>query len=107
MQGIVVKGGEPQLVFYFQFATFQILRVDFYRCNDLLVLLQTRARRLVRVNQTIKAEVVVIRVVAVIAAKFVPHVAIVVFRLNTVIAPFPDVVPLNAVVLVKDILIFG
>ena len=106
-QGVVIESGEPQFVFHPQFAAADIPCLYFHRGDDLLVFAQARPRRLVGENQTIETEVVVVRVVAIIAAEFVPHRAVIVAGLNPVVAPFPHVVALDTVVLVKNILIFS
>lgn len=101
LQGVVVKRGEPQLICDTQFTARQVLRVDLHWGDHLLILFQTRSRCLIGVNQAVEAEVVVIRVVAVVTAKFIPDVAVIIFCLNAMVAPFPDIVSLNAIVLVK------
>lgn len=61
---------------------------------------------MIGINQAIKAEVVVVRVVAVVTAIVVPDVTVFIFGLNPVIAPLPDIVSLNAIMLIEDVLIF-
>ncbi len=62
---------------YVQLAVSQIQRVDFYRRDNLFVLFQARSRRLIGIDQTIKTEVIVVGIVAVVAAEFIPDVAVV------------------------------
>ena len=106
VQGVVIKRGKPQFIFDFQFAAIQIQRVNFYRRDNLFVLFQTRPRCLIGIDQTIKTEVIVVGIVAVIAAEFIPDVAVVILRLDPVITPLPDIMPLNAIVLIEDVLVF-
>lgn len=80
MQGVVIKRGKPQFIFDFQLAVSQIQRVDFYLRDNLFVLFQARSRRLIGIDQTIKTEVIVVGIVAVVAAEFIPDVAVVILR---------------------------
>ena len=105
VQGVVIKRGKPQFIFDFQLAASQIPRVDFYRRDNLFVLFQARSRRLIGIDQTIKTEVIVVGIVAVVAAEFIPDIAVVILRLDPVVAPFPDIMSLNAIVLIEDVLV--
>ncbi|MNR09565.1 hypothetical protein D3C85_1257720 [compost metagenome] len=61
---------------------------------------------MIGVDQPVEAEVGVIWVVTKIAAVLVEGIAVRVLRLNAVIAPLPDVMPLQAVVTIKHVLVF-
>ena len=78
--------------------------MDFYRRDNLFVLFQARSRRLIGIDQTIKTEVIVVGIVAVVAAEFIPDIAVVILRLDSVVAPLPNIMSLNTIVLIEDVL---
>src|SRR5699024_11239367 len=64
-----------------------------------------RSSDLIGIDQTIKTEVIVVGIVAVVAAEFIPDIAVVVLCLDPVVAPLPDIMTLNAIVLIEDVLV--
>lgn len=105
--GDVIDIAEPETVLNHKAAFGGVNGADFHRCDNLLVLFQAGTWCLVWEDQAIHTEVVVVRVVAVVAAVFVERLAVFVACQNTVVTPFPDEVTLNAVMLVEHVLVFG
>ncbi len=106
-QADVVQVGEPVAVFQLKLAARQIQRPHLDRAEHLLVFPQARPRGLIRVDEAIHAEVVVVGIVAVVTAVLVDGAPLLVLIQNAVIAPLPDVVALDMGMAVEHLLIFG
>ncbi|MNM64674.1 hypothetical protein D3C81_760820 [compost metagenome] len=106
-QADVVEIGEPVAVFQLKPTTRQIQRPHLDRADHLLVFAQARPRGLIRIDEAIHAEVVVVGVVAVVAAVLVNGAPLLVLIQNAVIAPLPDVVALNVGMAVEHLLVFA
>ena len=61
---------------------------------------------MIRENQAIHAEVIVVRVIAVVTAVFIERTTLFILCQNAVVTPFPDKMSLNGVMTVKHCLIF-
>ena len=105
-QADILEGGEPTLVGDGQLACLGVIsHTD--RADDLAVLGKARARLLPGEYHAIDAEVAVVGVVAVVAAIHVVGNAVPGHSSQTVVAPFPNELALDAIPTIKDLLVLG
>ena len=105
-QADILESGEPTLVGDGQLARLGVIS-HANRADDLAILSEARARLLPREHHAIDAEVAVVGVVAVVAAVHVVGNAVLGHSSQTVVAPFPDKLALDAIPAIEDLLVLG
>ena len=105
-QANILEGGKPALVGDSQLARLGVIS-HANRADDLAVLGKARARLLPGEHHAIDAEVAVVGVIAVVAAIHIVGNAVLGHSSQTVVAPFPDKLALDAIPAIEDLLILG
>ena len=105
-QADILEGGKPTLVGDGQLASLGVIG-HANRADDLAVLGQTRARLLPREHHAVDAEVAIVGIVAVVAAVHVVGNAVLGHSSQTVVAPLPDKLALDAIPAIEDLLVLG
>ena len=105
-QADILEGGKPTLVGDGQLARLRVIG-HANRADDLAVLGQARARLLPGEHHAVDAEVAVVGIVAVVATIHVVGHAVLGHSSQTVIAPLPDKLALDAIPTIEDLLVLG
>ena len=105
-QANILEGGKPTLVGDSQLARLGVIS-HANRADDLAVLSEARARLLPREHHAIDAEVAVVGVIAVVATIHIVGNAVLGHSSQTVVAPFPDKLALDAIPAIEDLLVLG
>ena len=105
-QADILEGGEPTLVGDGQLACLGIVG-HANRADDLAILSEARARLLPREHHAIDAEVAVVGVIAVVATIHIVGNAVLGHSSQTVVAPFPNKLALDAIPAIEDLLVLG
>ena len=105
-QANILEGGKPTLVGDGQLARLGIVG-HANRADDLTILSEARARLLPREHHAVDAEVAVIGVIAVVATIHIVGNAVLGHSSQTVVAPFPDKLALDAIPAIEDLLVLG
>ena len=105
-QADILEGSKPALVRDGQLACLGVIsHAD--RADDLAVLGKARARLLPGEHHAIDAEVAVVGVIAVVATIHIVGNAVLGHSSQTVVAPFPDKLALDAIPAIEDLLVLG
>ena len=105
-QADIIEGGKPTLVGDGQLARLSVIS-HANRTDDLAILSEARARLLPGEHHAIDAEVAVVGVIAVVATIHIVGNAVLGHSSQTVVAPFPDKLALDAIPAIEDLLVLG
>ena len=105
-QADILEGGKPTLVGDGQLACLGVIS-HANRADDLAILSEARTRLLPGEHHAIDAEVAVVGVIAVVATIHIVGNAVLGHSSQTVVAPFPDKLALDAIPAIEDLLILG